>query len=629
MSSPIRRTLSEPRIQPPRPVEPERLSRDAQQNFGHKNQSRASSTESEIYHDASESTQGIRPLFDNIYYGLHTALSNKDSVRLKAADRLIKKDAHQGLDAALKHERMQMGTQIISYLSGSTSFDHDIPQLTPFNRLKEPCSEGEFERLLKNIQRNYPKYRGKSSELLYFLIEVGQLRLINNITDQQLSRLLTNRFEDRLLTYYMSEIQRGRALLEVVNQIALDYVKTINPSHEVDKYLSFTFKFDNLADELTDLKQAISLAHPRTSYNVIQQMYLDKILSLLPYEQRHDLLDDLNQRDDLIRLGLVSRPYNEHELDNKILHHCRSLDRKNTERRRERRVHQLEARPVSPLWDHPPPPIEVPPPQTPDVVYQVVSELKSLSQNIKKVSEQNSHQIAQLINDRKQIQYQQNHQNPPPQQQQQQHQTQHNNNNINNNQTQYNRSRQQQQQSSNYRGGDRRQQTIFQPSPQNSNGANSTYQGGPPEMLSHDDPRFSTAVQEIQNNFKYVGQKITHDIKSAAPQLNEKLRELRANRQIDPNPYQWSDGKYLVTKSEQINFPIIRKRQNGPPDLTRQALEHFAKLCYACGKEGCQGRGNPRGTCPYRQLPDSWIVCTNCKMGFHLTKDCLARVVEN
>jgi hypothetical protein len=246
--------------------------------------------------------------------------------------------------------------------------------------------------------------------------------------------------------------------------------------------------------------------------------------------------------------------------------------------------------------------------------------IEVITQNIKKVSEQNSHQIAQLINDRKQIQYQQNQQNPQQQQQPPQQ------NNNNNNQTQYNRSRPQQ---SNYRNGDRRQQTIYQPSPQISNGANSTYQGGPFEMLSHDDPRFPKAVQEIQNNFRYVGQKITHDIKAAAPQLNERLKELRANRRIDPNPYQWSDGKYLVTKREQIDFPILRKRQNGPPDLTKQALEHFAKLCYACGKEGCQGRGNPRGTCPYRQLPDSWIVCTNCKMGFHLTKDCLAKVVEN
>jgi len=621
MSSPIRiRSQSESRLQHPRSGDEERISREIRRDPGprHRSRSRASSTDSEIFHDAHETEQGMAPFIKNLSYGIHTALTKRDPYDLKTADRLIKKDVHRGVDAALKHERMKMGTQIVSYLSGShTQQDHDIPQLTPFDKTREPCSEAEFERLLKNIQRNYPKYKGKSTELLYFLIEVGQLRQNNNITDQQLSRLLTNRFEDRLLKYFLSEIKRGRALLDVVNQIALDYIKTINPSQEVEKYLSFNFKFDNLADELTELKQAISLAHPRTSYSIIQQKYLDKILSLLPYEQRHDLLDDLNQRDDMIRLGLISRPYSEHELDNRILYHCRSLDRKNVDRRRDKRVHQVSSQP--PIWpdseddldsslSHQQQQQQQP---APDVMFKVISELKSLNHNMKKVSEQNSHQIAQLVNERKtfkqQHQHQQQHQTtsdthrPPYQQQQKQY----NNDGRSNFPRSQFRSDQSQQQNSN--------------------------NDQPTLVFGHDDDGYVTAVDDIKahHGFRYLGQKITHDIKNARPRLKEKLRELRAARQTSSSPFQWDGDKYLAYKNEQINFPVIRKRPSGPPDLTREALEHFAKICYACGKSGCHGRGHPQTTCPYKTKPDSWLVCSNCKMGFHLAKDCLAKIVEN
>ena len=616
MSSPIRlRSLSESRL--PRSGDEERIPREAHRGFEphHRPRSRASSTDSEIFHDAYDTEQGMAPFIKNLSYGVHTALTKRDPYDLKAADRLIKKDVHRGIDAALKHERMKMGTQIVSYLSGShTQQDHDIPQLTPFDKTREPCSETEFERLLKNIQRNYPKYRGKSTELLYFLIEVGQLRQNNNITDQQLSRLLTNRFEDRLLKYFLSELKRGRALLDVVNQIALDYIKTINPSQEVEKYLSFSFKFDNLADELTELKQAISLAHPRTSYAIIQQKYLDKILSLLPYEQRHDLLDDLNQRDDMIRLGLISRPYSEHELDNRILYHCRTLDRKNVDKRRERRVHQVSTQPT-PLWSdsgddsdqildqqqH-----QQQQQQPPDVMFKVISELKSIGHTIKKVSEQNSHQIAQLVNDRKNFKQQQHQQHQQHQQQQ-----------PDTHRPSYNKDDRSSFPRSHFRS-DQNQQDH----PDNDQ---------PTIVLSHDDDRFVGAINDIKahHGFRYVGQKITHDIKNARPRLKEKLRELRAARPTSTSPFQWEGDKYLVHKNEQINFPVIRKRPTGPPDLTREALEHFAKTCYACGKSGCHGRGHPQNICPYKSKPDSWLVCSNCKMGFHLAKDCLAKVVEN
>jgi hypothetical protein len=591
-----------------------------------------------VFHDASETEQGIGPFFKNISFGVHTALSKTDPSLLKEADRIIKRDAYKGIDAALKHERMKMGTQIVSYLSGSgPQSDHDIPQLTPFDRTREPCSDAEFERLLKNIQRNYPKYKGKCAELLYFLLEIGQLRLVNNITDQQLRRLLNNRFEDRLLTYFMSETKRGRDLLDVVNQIALDYVKTVNPSHEVERYLSFTFKFDNLADELTDLKTAISLAHPRKSYEVIQQMYFDKVLSLLPYEQRQDLLDDINKRDEMIELNYVSRPYTEHELDNRILFHCRSLDRKNTERRRERRIHQVDTRPVSPQWDPPPTPQPTPSHTPIDAMFQVVSELKSLTHNIKKVSDQNAHQIAHYINERKQNTFQQQQQQhqirPPFPHQPRQHHPQNPPHEQSRHQQRYQPPHQQQQQQQQQNSSDTRYRSNDRPRPpfQTPPNTNTPPEDRTTQLFLLDDPRFPEMVDEIKNhhNFRYIGQKISNDIFATPPKMKEQLREMRANRRTEANPYQWKDGKYLVHQNEQINFPILRKRPTGPPDLTREALEHFAKRCYACGKVGCHGRGHPQSVCPYKAKPDSWLVCTNCKMGFHLAKDCLAYVVEN
>jgi len=102
----------------------------------------------------------------------------------------------------------------------------------------------------------------------------------------------------------------------------------------------------------------------------------------------------------------------------------------------------------------------------------------------------------------------------------------------------------------------------------------------------------------------------------------EVLREIGANC-----PYQWIDGKYIVHKNERINFPITCKWDNGPLDLTRVMLQHIANLCYACGKQGCQGQAHSQSSCPYKATV-SWLVGTNCKMGFHLSKDCLATIME-
>ena len=89
-----------------------------------------------------------------------------------------------------------MGSQIIKFLNGSTTsgVEEDIPKCPNFDQGVIACSEQEFEKVLKSIQRQYPRYSTKSEELLYFLTEVFQLRESLNLTDKQLIRILTNRF---------------------------------------------------------------------------------------------------------------------------------------------------------------------------------------------------------------------------------------------------------------------------------------------------------------------------------------------------------------------------------------------------------------------------------------------------
>jgi hypothetical protein len=89
---------------------------------------------------------------------------------------------------------------------------------------------------------------------------------------------------------------------------------------------------------LTELKQIIALSHPNKTRAEIVQIYLQKVISILPSTERQSLIADVDQREELIKQGLVEKPYESHELDKRILFHCRHLNPFNS---RVKEVYQL------------------------------------------------------------------------------------------------------------------------------------------------------------------------------------------------------------------------------------------------------------------------------------------------
>ena len=324
MSSPTRRPRSASVGHEPEPQQ-------------HDSLSRASSTNSDIFFETTEEN-GLLPILQNIQYCLHKSLTNSNNVQLKQADRILKADCNKALKNAMKNERTLMGNQIVNFLNGSP-LKPQIPQCIKFDDSQLACSDHDFEQHLKSIQRQYPRYNAKSSELLYFIMDVCELREALNFTDKQLARLVSNRLTDRLLSYFMTEIKR-EPITDVINKIALTYVKVIDPLEEVDRYFSFKFRFNNLLDELVELRETMSLAHPRKSNELIDQLFIERVLSLLPIVQRHALISDLNHRDEMVHLGVVTAPYSQHELIQRILYHCKDLNKFSNQRPQV--IHKLE-----------------------------------------------------------------------------------------------------------------------------------------------------------------------------------------------------------------------------------------------------------------------------------------------
>jgi hypothetical protein len=147
-------------------------------------------------------------------------------------------------------------------------------------------------------------------------------------------------------------------------------------------------------------------------------------------------------------------------------------------------------------------------------------------------------------------------------------------------------------------------------------------------LVRAEDGRYSQFVDQIKDSqhFKYVGQKIKHDYFTSSPELRRELNQIRANKPRNKPVYEWIGNKYRVSRKNQFKFPVFKKRGTNTPDLTPEALKHFAEVCYSCGIPNCPGKHDP--ACIYHSRPDSWFLCTNCETGLHLSKDCLA-LVEN
>ena len=613
MSSPIRRSSSaEPRAQSNSPPPLSRKSRVSSLFEKSKEipNSRSSSTESEFFDCIGE--EGLLPILKNIQFCLHKSLTQTNTDQLKRADRILKRDSNRALENALKTERSRMGSQIIKFLNGSTSteLEQDIPQCPNFDQDVLACSEQEFEKILKSIQRQFPRYSSKSEELLYFLTEVFQLRESFNLTDKQLIRILTNRFSDRLLSYFLTEIKRDN-VVNVVNRIAHRYIKTVNPSDEVDRYLNFTFKFRNLADELTDLRQTMALAHPKVDIDTLETMFLSKVLSLLPYKARHALLDDISKRHEMVKLGLVSRPYDENELDSRIIYHCRGIDRSNSYHKKEvKKVSEKRSSSNSSERSAFPkvaPSHEKLEKESDKKFMSLLNEVKAIKLANKKVNDLQDQVLALNLQNAEILAAKNtvsdNNANRAPISAQ--------------NEQKY---RSKLLPAKRFRNYERK--PILQnlrPSPKDNLKS--------VEIRVHPkDKRYSSFVDQIKSDqkYRYLGQKIRSDYYSSPASLREELNQIRVNKPKGKPIYNWVGNQYKISKDMQIKFPVLKRRGECTPDLTPEALRHFAEVCYACGIRNCPGRQDP--SCAYHNKPDSWFLCTKCETGLHLSKDCLALV---
>ncbi len=276
--------------------------------------------------DASDA-DGLAPILKNLHHGTHVALTDKSSDIKSRADKLIKRDAGRNLSEAIKKERLKGAQMFAELISHSTATeDHDIPQFKPFNKKKPPCSQETFDKHLAMFIRQFSRFSGKSPEFLYFLIELDGLRKSANLTDEQTQRIIQNRLAGRFLIYFMTELRREGDIIKVLNRLGRDYVDSIDSAAEIEKCVNFKLKFQDTADELVKLKEIMSFAYPHMSRENLRQHYIQKVIELIPKEARHALIDDFEHQRALEAKGFA--PLSDHEVDAKILKHCRNYERR-------------------------------------------------------------------------------------------------------------------------------------------------------------------------------------------------------------------------------------------------------------------------------------------------------------
>ncbi len=221
---------------------------------------------------------GLHQPMANLQYAIHTALTNKGEDEKKVADQILKGDSNKKLREALKQERVKGAHMFATLMEGGlANIDKDVPQFKPFNKKKPPCSQDEFDRQLKSIMRNFPRFEGRCAEFRYFLNELEALRNTVNITDDQLVRVLQNRLAGRLQRYFSNEMNRDKNnVVDVINRLGRDYVETIDVAAEIEKCATFKFQFKNIADELIKLKEIMSLAYPHMPTAMLSQAYIKR-----------------------------------------------------------------------------------------------------------------------------------------------------------------------------------------------------------------------------------------------------------------------------------------------------------------------------------------------------------------
>jgi hypothetical protein len=297
---------------------------------GNTSDAESSAAESNTDYETADSDfeqGGILPTLKNLQYGAHVALRGKSKRRVLKADRLIKASSNQNLVAALHQERLKGAEMFVALLEGGGSFvDTDIPHFKPFNKRLPPCSSDEFEKQLRMLQRNYPRFEGRCAEFLYFLMDIEAIKKSFNITNEQLSHILQNRLGGRLQKYFMIQMKRNGDVVAVLNRLGKDYVESIDTAAEIEKCATFKFQFKNIVDELIKLKEMVAMAYPNSTDDEIRQIYIQKVTDKVPSDVRLDLAEDFQKLRQRVVLGMP--PLTDDEVDARIIKHCKPLERR-------------------------------------------------------------------------------------------------------------------------------------------------------------------------------------------------------------------------------------------------------------------------------------------------------------
>lgn len=270
---------------------------------------------------------GIYQPLANLQYALHTVLSEKNEEEKRRADQILKGDSNKILRESLKLERVKAAQMFATLFDDDVIQSNcDVPQIEPFNQMKTPCSQEEFDRHFRGITKNFPRLEGKCVEFLYFLIEIQALRVNANITDEQLVKILQSRFSGRLRQYFTTELKREKNVVRVLNDLSPNYAETVDVSSEIEKCATFKFRFKNIEEELIRLKEIMSLAYPNLSTELFHETYVQKIIDKLPSQVRLEAVEIFEQQRAKERLGF--KPLQDHETMKIFVNLCKKLESK-------------------------------------------------------------------------------------------------------------------------------------------------------------------------------------------------------------------------------------------------------------------------------------------------------------
>jgi len=590
------------------------------------------------YDSDASGTGGLHQPMANLQYAIHTALTNKGESEKKLADQMLKSDSNKKLREALKKERIKGAQMFASLMEGGlTSGDQDVPQFKPFNKKKPPCSQEEFDRQLKSIMRNFPRFDGRCAEFLYFLIELEALRNTANITDEQLVRVLQNRLAGRLQKYFKNEMNRDNNVVDVLNRLGRDYVEVVDVAAEVEKCATFKFQFKNIADELIKLKEMMSLAYPHMPTDTLRQAYIQKVTDKLPSDVRLALVEEFERQRAREEVGFA--PLSDHEVDSKIIRFCRGLERKQqakpifqvkaSSRQSEFSESDASSCEGSQLGK---PSKKI---STSDEVKKFIKSVKQIAENAaKEKGEKQFHQVivgrgggANLESAPREKDFRNQRGNDRPQRPARQPNRFENQNKIF---PPPNPNFMRQAPPRRPNGNEQFRREMIQPR-QETRYSSGAPNRSPVQLANPKDPHYMQWVNEAKNanQVQYMGQKIRHDFRNATDNFKEALKQSREPFSPSQNQpfYRWIDGKYSVENNPEINYPVMRKVGNGIPQLSAEIMKRFNRCCYACGDPSCPRKGRKATyECVYQNKADSWLPCERCMRGFHLKKDCLALI---